>query len=324
MFKNPTLLPVILIKKHYPAFLSLLVIAPCLLAEEEATPKDRLIVETLTRLKRFDVSENEKWKGAVERTARSLRGEEGYFELVEQFSVKGEAPELVRLVQKNPAAGEAAKAVQLLFRLEEQTHLARALAAEPKEKTDAIAKLIGFVQTPAAKKLLDGYRSAHKPATTTPSAPPALLATPEDIAHIAKRKGNPVAGKEVFQKFCFACHKAGDAGIDFGPGLSEIGNKLPKTELYLAIVKPNAGVSFDYEGWIIETKQGGVLAGIVTESDDELIVRMVGGVSQRLKKTAVAKRRKMPISLMPEGLHLAMSEQELIDLVEFLANLKKK
>ena len=128
----------------------------------------------------------------------------------------------------------------------------------------------------------------------------------------------------AFQKFCFACHKAGDLGIDFGPGLSEIGDKLPKSELLLAIVKPNAGISFDYEGWTIETKQGSVLAGIVTESDEGLTVRMAGGVSQKVKNSDVAKRTKMKISLMPEGLHLAMSESELIDLVEFLSALKKK
>ncbi|MFP6901089.1 MAG: c-type cytochrome, partial [Opitutales bacterium] len=266
----------------------------------------------------------EKWKGAVERYARSLRGKEGYFELVEQFSVKAEAPELIRLIQQDPAAGHAAKAVQVLFRLDEQERLANALAAGPKAKTDAIAKLIGFVQTPAAKKLLEKHRVTNKPASTISSGAPAILTNLEDIAHIAKRKGNPVAGKAVFQKFCFACHKAGDVGIDFGPGLSEIGSKLPKTELYLSIVKPNAGVSFDYEGWIIETKQGGVLAGIVSESDEELTVRMVGGISQKVKKSDVAKRQKMPVSLMPEGLHLAMSEMELVDLVEFLASLKNK
>ena len=133
-----------------------------------------------------------------------------------------------------------------------------------------------------------------------------------------------MAGKAVFQKFCFACHKAGDVGIDFGPGLSEIGSKLPKSELYVSIVKPNAGVSFDYEGWTIHTKQGGVLAGIVTESEEELTVRMVGGVSQKVKLADVAKREKMKVSLMPEGLHLAMSEKGLVDLVEFLSSLKKK
>ena len=291
-------------------------------AEEEASPKDRLIVETLTRLERFDISGNEKWKGAVERYARSLRGKEGYFELVDQFSVKAEASALIQFVQKDPSAEDAAKAVQLLFRLDKKQSIANALAAGPKSKSDAIAKLVGFIQTPEAKKLLEEYKATNKPASTVAAAAPALLATPEDIALLAKREGNPVSGKAVFQKLCFACHKAGDVGIDFGPGLSDIGSKLPKTELYLAIVKPNAGVSFDYEGWIVQTNQGGVLAGIVTESDEELTIRMVGGVTQKVKKSDVVKREKMKASLMPEGLHLAMSEKELVNLVEFLSGLK--
>ena len=293
-------------------------------AEEEASPKDRLIVETLTRLERYDVLGNEKWKGAVERCARSLRGKEGYFELVDQFSVKAEASALIQFVQKDPSAEDAAKAVQLLFRLEKKQSIANALAAGPKGKADAIAKLVGFIQTPEAKKLLEEYRATNKPASTVAAAAPALLATPEDIALLAKRKGDPVSGKAVFQKLCFACHKAGDVGIDFGPGLSEIGSKLPKTELYLAIVKPNAGISFDYEGWVVETRQNGVLAGIVSESDEKLTVRMIGGVSQKVNNSDVLKREKMKLSLMPEGLHLAMSEEELVDLVEFLAGLKKK
>jgi putative heme-binding domain-containing protein len=291
-------------------------------AEEEASPKDRLIVETLTRLERYDVSGNEKWKGAVERCARSLRGKEGYFELVDQFSVKAEASALIQFVQKDPSAEDAAKAVQLLFRLEKKQSIANALAAGPKGKADAIAKLVGFIQTPEAKKLLEEYRATNKPSSTVAAAAPALLATPEDIALLAKRKGDPVSGKAVFQKLCFACHKAGDVGIDFGPGLSEIGSKLPKSELLLAIVKPNSGISFDYEGWVVETKQDGVLAGIVSESDEKLTVRMIGGVSQKVNKSDVVKREKMKLSLMPEGLHLAMSEKELVDLVEFLAGLK--
>ena len=293
-------------------------------AQEEASPKDRLIVETLVRLKRFDVSGNEKWKGAVQRYVQSQRGRDGYFELVEQFSVKAELAELLRLVETDPASAQAAKSVQLVFRLEAQKELSRLLASSPKEKANAIATLIGFVKTPEAQKLLDQHKALHAPAKTAGKDAPALLVTPEDIEALAVRAGNPKRGKAVFQKFCFACHKAGDVGIDFGPGLSEIGDKLPKSELILAIVKPNAGISFDYEGWTIETKQGSFLAGIVSESDEELTVRMVGGVSQKVKKADVSKRVKMKASLMPEGLHLAMSEKDLVDLVEFLSGLKQK
>jgi putative heme-binding domain-containing protein len=293
-------------------------------AQEEASPKDRLIVETLVRLKRFDVSGNEKWKGAVQRYVQSQRGREGYFELVEQFSAKAELSELLRLVETDPASAQAAKSVQLVFRLEAQKELSRLLASSPKEKANAIATLIGFVKTPEVQKLLDQHKALHAPAKTAGKDAPAHLVTPEDIEAVADLTGNPKQGKAVFQKFCFACHKAGDVGIDFGPGLSEIGDKLPKSELILAIVKPNAGISFDYEGWTIETKQGSFLAGIVNESDEELTVRMVGGVSQKVKKADVSKRVKMKASLMPEGLHLAMSEKELVDLVEFLSGLKRK
>ena len=117
--------------------------------------------------------------------------------------------------------------------------------------------------------------------------------------------------------------KAGNLGMDFGPGLSEIGDKLPKSELILSIVKPNAGISFDYEGWTVETNKGDTLTGIVSEADEDLIVRMVGGLSQRIKKADITKQTKMEISLMPEGFHLAMSEKDLVDLVEFLSNLRK-
>jgi putative heme-binding domain-containing protein len=292
--------------------------------QEEATPKDRLIVETLVRLERFDVSGNEKWKGAVQRYVQSQRSQEGYFDLVEQFLVKTELPELLRLVEKDPTSAQSAKSVQLLFRFGEQKELSKLLSSSNKKKANAIATLLSFVKTPQAKKLLAQYKSLNDPATTVGNGAPALLSSLEDIDALARRTGNPTQGKAVFQKFCFACHKAGKLGIDFGPGLSEIGDKLPKSELLLAIVKPNAGISFDYEGWTIQTKEGSFLAGIVSESERNLIVRMAGGVSQEIKKTDVAKRNKMKASLMPEGLHLAMSEGELVDLIEFLSSLKKK
>jgi putative heme-binding domain-containing protein len=198
------------------------------------------------------------------------------------------------------------------------------LASSPKEKAKAIATLIGFVKTPEARKLLESHKNLEQPASTVGKSAPAILFTPEDIQALAARQGKIKEGKEVYQKFCFACHKAGDIGIDFGPGLSEIGDKLPKSELILAIVKPNAGISFDYEGWTIQTRQGFVLAGVVSENKDDLIVRMAGGVSQKVKKEDVTKRTRMKASLMPAGLHLAMSEKELVDLVEFLSSLRKR
>ena len=80
---------------------------------------------------------NEKWKASVERFARTQRGEEGYFELVEQFSIKAELPELLRLIKENASGGQSAKAVQVALALGEQEELFKLLLAVPRKQADA-------------------------------------------------------------------------------------------------------------------------------------------------------------------------------------------
>jgi putative heme-binding domain-containing protein len=293
------------------------------LSQEEASPQDRLIVESLVRLNRFDVSENEKWKGAVLPCARSLRLQEGYFELVEQFSIVEEVPELIRLVEQDATTAEASQAAKLIFDFGEHEKLANLLFSAAKEKAPAYITLIGFVKTAESRKLLERFYANNKSTLSPTIKAPARLSTLEEIEIFSARSGNVKDGRGVFQKFCFACHKVGNYGMEFGPGLSEIGDKLPKSELLLSIVKPNAGISFDYEGWTIQTRQGETFTGVISEGGDDLIIRMMGGLSQRIKKVDISKRSKMEVSLMPEGLHLAMTKNELIDLVEFLSSLRK-
>ena len=290
-------------------------------SQEEASPQDRLIVESLIRLNRFDVSKNEKWKAAVLRCVDSLRSQEGYFELVEQFSVVEEVPELIRILKKDATSVEASRAVKLIFQLGEHGKLLNLVTSLPKDKRSAYITLIGFVKTVESQQLLESFKNSNGLDLLRNNS--THLFTLEGIEVLASRTGNVEAGKEVFQKFCFACHKAGALGMDFGPGLSEIGDKLPKSELILSIVQPNAGISFDYEGWTIQTKQGENFAGVISEGIQDLTVRMAGGLSQKIKKADIIKRTKMKVSLMPEGLHLAMTENELIDLVEFLFTLRK-
>ena len=294
------------------------------LSQEDATPKDRLVVESLVRLNRFDLSKNEKWKAAVVRYTRSLRSKEGYFELVEQFSLVEEVPELIRLAEKDPNALESSQAIKLILQFGEYDKLTKLLFSAPKDKVTVYLKLIGFVKTVEAQKFLESWASLKEPSLASANPVPSQLNSLENIEVLATRTGNIKKGRAVFQKFCFACHKAGDIGIDYGPGLSEIGDKLPKSELILSIVKPNDGISFDYEGWTIETSNGQTFTGIISESIEDVTVRMAGGLKQTIKKKDITKKSKMEISLMPEGLHLAMSENELVDLVEFLSSLRNR
>ena len=328
--------------------LLLLSLLPIFSLSAELQPRDRIIVQTLIKLQRFDVSENEKWKGAVLRYAKSVRGTEEHIDIVSKFKIKEECPALVDAILAKPQGGVATNAAKLLFTLEEGQLLADALTQAQPAKASQLLSLLGFVQHPGSAKVLSSYLEATKyPALQKEAAqalqlvgneeqkalaqvylgnpPQPIPATKIDIAKLAKLTGNPANGKAVYQKLCFACHVAGEIGIDYGPALTEIGSKLPKIELYTAIIDPNAGVSFDYEGWTFQLQDGTSAAGIIqSETDTSVTLRMPGGLRQALDKTKVKSRIKMPTSLMPPGLHLAMKEQELVDLVEFMASLKKK
>jgi putative heme-binding domain-containing protein len=144
------------------------------------------------------------------------------------------------------------------------------------------------------------------------------------LAELTKRTGDPAKGKEVYQRICFICHKVGDEGIDFGPALTEIGDKLAKEALYTAILDPGAAISFGFEGYEIGLKDGTGLVGyIASQTDDELTLRVPGGANSSFKKSQIVKQQKLNISLMPPNLQAGVTEQGLVDLVEFLATLRK-
>ncbi len=145
------------------------------------------------------------------------------------------------------------------------------------------------------------------------------------ISKLIARKGDVTNGHAVYAKICFACHKVNDEGIDFGPALSEIGTKLPKEALYGSIIDPNAAISFGFEGWEVKTKKGDTYLGMVAgETDAELFLKTPGGVIVKTPKSDIEARKKLDISLMPPGLPATITEQELVDLVEYLSGLKKK
>ncbi|WP_232793749.1 c-type cytochrome [Siphonobacter sp. SORGH_AS_0500] len=137
--------------------------------------------------------------------------------------------------------------------------------------------------------------------------------------------GDVQRGVKVFAQNCAVCHQINGQGADFGPKLSEIGSKLPKEGQYMAILYPSAGISFGFEGWNVQLKDGTNLVGIVaSKTESDLDLKYPGGTAQRLKMTQVKSMKQQQDSMMPAGLHENMSKQELADLVEYLMTLKKK
>ena len=145
-----------------------------------------------------------------------------------------------------------------------------------------------------------------------------------NVKNLITKRGSVNRGKQVYMKACFTCHKSGDIGIDFGPALTEIGDKLAREAMYVSIIDPNEAISFGYEGFNVKTKSGSTLVGyVISDSDDELVMKVPGGVSVTTKKSEIFSKDKIDGSLMPEGLIASISEEELVDLVEYLMTLKK-
>ena len=147
------------------------------------------------------------------------------------------------------------------------------------------------------------------------------------ISELIKMSGDAKRGAEVFRRDtvgCIKCHQVNGEGIDFGPSLSEIGTKLGKDALYESILDPSAGISFGFEAWQIELRSGDEAFGLlVSDTADEIAVKSQGGIVTRYKKSEVTKREQQKLSIMPAGLPQAMSVADLVDLVEYLASLKK-
>ncbi len=145
------------------------------------------------------------------------------------------------------------------------------------------------------------------------------------LNELIQLKGNPEKGIEQFVNFCSMCHQINDKGIDFGPKLSEIGSKLSREGMYIAILHPNAGIGFGYEGFDIMMKNGDSYQGIiVSKNETDIALKLPGGTLQRLKTSGIKSIKQMDDSMMPAGLADGMKTQELVDLTEYLLTLKKK
>ncbi|MFN7119111.1 MAG: PVC-type heme-binding CxxCH protein [Saprospiraceae bacterium] len=143
------------------------------------------------------------------------------------------------------------------------------------------------------------------------------------ISVLVDKSGDVAKGKEVFGRLCSNCHVVNKEGVNFGPDLSEIGSKLSKEALYAATLYPSQGISFGYEAYSLQLKNGSTAFGrIVSETEDQIDLQYIT-MQQTVKKSDIASRTQMPTSLMPENLQAAMSEQELVDLVAYMGSLKK-
>ncbi|MBM4003491.1 MAG: DUF1080 domain-containing protein [Planctomycetes bacterium] len=147
------------------------------------------------------------------------------------------------------------------------------------------------------------------------------------IDELIKAKGDAQRGGQLFAKTaeCSKCHVVDQQGKDVGPNLSEIGSKLSRQALFESILYPSAGISHSFETYAIESKDGNVAMGLlVSQTDAEVTIKLADALQRTYKKSDVETIKKLETSLMPADLQKTMTAQDLLDVVEYLATLRKK
>ncbi len=147
------------------------------------------------------------------------------------------------------------------------------------------------------------------------------------MEELIKKKGNPGNGRTVYfgAATCSQCHIVGNEGKNVGPTLTEIGDKLTRDAMYVSILAPSAGISHNFEAYTARTGDGEVVTGLlVSKTEEGVTLRDAKGIEHTIPKAEMEEFRKQEKSLMPENLQETMTEQDLVDVVEYLLTLKKK
>ena len=134
---------------------------------------------------------------------------------------------------------------------------------------------------------------------------------------LASGKGDVKAGQEVFKLACAVCHTMNKEGGKIGPDLT--GYERDNLDFILpAIVDPSLAIREEFIAFNITTHDDQVLTGLVTELTKTSVTLLdITGNKTQLARTAIKDMRASHISLMPEGLLDALTEQQVKDLFAY-------
>jgi putative heme-binding domain-containing protein len=171
---------------------------------------------------------------------------------------------------------------------------------------------------------------------TKPTAPLAstnhrtgpIQGTPDPLANVRGflSGGNPETGRKIFfekpEANCGKCHRVNGQGGDSGPALDGAGSRQTRDQILEAILFPNRQTTANFETVIVLLKNGSGRAGILKSEDErQLVLNTPEEGPVTINKSDIQLRQK-GASPMPENIVELLSQQDLRNLVEFVAGLK--
>ena len=138
------------------------------------------------------------------------------------------------------------------------------------------------------------------------------------IAELRTSESNNLSkGRALFNRVCVQCHKLYGEGGEIGPDIT--GSDRKNLEYIISnIVDPNAEIPNDYRTTIVRLKDDRVLVGVIRSREGKSITVGTPGEEVSVAKQDVESVEPQNFSMMPEGLVLTFTDQELRDLVAYL------
>ena len=149
------------------------------------------------------------------------------------------------------------------------------------------------------------------------STPEPSAKTTLNVNSIALLKGDAAKGKNTIMR-CTMCHEVNGIGANYGPRLEGWAAKQSTTAIIHAIVNPSQGIAHGFQGTEYILKDGGMIHGITESQGDPALVLTQGGLTQMVPKSKVKSSKRMKRSLMLSAEQLALSPQDVADIVAFM------
>jgi putative heme-binding domain-containing protein len=137
-----------------------------------------------------------------------------------------------------------------------------------------------------------------------------------------KLNGDLARGKRVFQSVCIACHKLDGVGVDLGPNLASVTDRNPGS-LLSGILDPNASVESKYGSYLASAKDGRSVLGIlISENGANITIKDQANQEHVILRSELVSLTNTGRSLMPDGLETSLTQQNLADVIAYVAAAK--
>jgi hypothetical protein len=137
-------------------------------------------------------------------------------------------------------------------------------------------------------------------------------------------KADPAAGRRLFFNTkvatCASCHRHSGRGNVVGPDLTLVAQQGDRLAILRSILEPSREVAPQFYPSQVKLKDGTEFIGILLRSSSTEVFRDLSGKEKSFPQTDIISRTELKTSLMPPGLVMTMTDEELRDLLAFLTS----